>query len=68
MGQLNLSHDNNQINNSIEELFEKQIFEAEDSPDKQIKKSTFCSHESIMRGDTLMAEDTGDSMMYDKII
>ena len=68
MGQLNLSHENNQINNSIEELFEKQIFEAEDSPDKQIKKSTFGSHESIMRGDALMAEDTGDSMMYDKII
>jgi hypothetical protein len=61
MGQLNLTHENNQINNSIEELFEKQIFEAEDSPEKQIKKLTYGSHESIMRGDGLCAEDTGDS-------
>lgn len=68
MGQLNLTHENNQINNSIEELFEKQIFEAEDSPEKQIKKLTYGSHESIMRGDGLCAEDTGDSQLYDKII
>jgi hypothetical protein len=61
MGQLNLSCEHNPINNSIEELFEKQMFEAEDSPEKQNKKSTFGSHESMMQGDAICAEDTGDS-------
>jgi len=66
---MSLSQENAQITNSIEELLQKQIFEGEDSPDKQNKKSTFGSNdESLMRGDPLSAEDTGDSQLYDKII
>lgn len=69
MGTMSMSQENNQITNSIEELLKKEIFEGEDSPDKQHKKSTFNSQdESIIRGDPLSAEDTGDSHLYDKII
>ena len=60
--------ENGAISNSMEELFDKQIFEADDSPDKHIKKSTFGSQESMMRGEALCAEDTADSQLYDKII
>ena len=56
-----------QESNSIEELFDKQTFDVEESPDKHLKKSTFESQESAMR-DHLSAEDTGDSQIYDKII
>jgi len=62
-------HENNdQINNSIDGMLEKQILEGVDSPDKQNKKSTFDSQDSILHGDALLAEDTVDSKLYDKII
>lgn len=59
---------NDQINNSIDGMLEKQILEGVDSPDKQNKKSTFDSQDSILHGDALLAEDTVDSKLYDKII
>lgn len=64
-----LIHDNNdQINNSIDRLLEKQIFEGVNSPEKQKEKSVFNSHDSIMNGDPLLADDTADSKLYDNII
>jgi|688.fasta_scaffold521118_2 hypothetical protein len=49
-------------------MLEKQILEGVDSPDKQNKKSTFDSQDSIMHGDPLLADDTADCKLYDKII
>ena len=56
-----------ETNTRIEELFNKQTFDVEETPDKHLKKSSFESHESIMR-DHLSAEDTDNSQLYDKII
>ena len=56
---MSMIHENNdQINNSIDGMLEKQILEGVDSPDKQNKKSTFDSQDSILHGDALLAEVT----------